>query len=141
MDLTSPVAEPEPVTKEPPVIAALVVIVLAVAIVPKPLAIEPDANAPTDVIEDVTYVLISLAKHCFIVPASLITKPSASTNVTLAALVSPSIIFNSAAVAVTAVPPIANLPAAKLNNPTSPSTVATVVAEPPSFTLNTISLS
>ena len=49
MDLTSPISEPEPVTKEPPVIAELVVIVLVVAIVPKPLAIEPAANVPTAV--------------------------------------------------------------------------------------------
>ena len=47
MDFTSPLAEPEPVIKEPPVIAEVVVIVLAVEIVPKPEAIEPDANAPT----------------------------------------------------------------------------------------------
>ena len=129
-------------------IPPVVILLVPLSIAPKPAAIEPDANAPTvvrllaDVRVEATYVVISLTRHCFIVPASFITIPSVPANATVATVVAePSIIFNSAAVAETAVPSIANLPATKLNNATSPSTVATVVAEPPSFTLNIMSLS
>ena len=68
-------------------------------------------------------------------PLSLSTTLSASAIVVDVALVSPSIIFNSAAVEVTAVPPIASLLAGILKVALS-STVATVV---PSYCLKTIS--
>ena len=69
----------------------------------------PASNADVATIPDCAYVLISLAKHCFIVfwSASCITKPSLSANVTVPGVVwEASIIFNSVAVEVRLIPPI-----------------------------------
>ena len=54
---------------------------------------------------DVIYVSMSVTATCFIVPSSFNTTLSASTIVVEEALVPPSMMFNSAPVAVRAVPP------------------------------------
>ena len=82
----------EPSNETPPIVLAV-----AKAVAVAALEFEP------------TYVFISENVTCFIVPSSLRTTLSASTIVVDIAEVPPSIIFNSAAVVVTAVPPIFNL--------------------------------
>ena len=118
----------------PPVITPVVVIADdPVSIVPNPLVIDPESNAPTVVAAVVTRLgiaVISSSKYadksvtatCFIVPPSFKTTRSASATVTELAEVSPSRIFisvavdvtpsrmfSSAAVDVTLVPPISSV--------------------------------
>ena len=108
-------------TSEPPVIAPVVVMVdEPVSIVPKPLVILPLSKAPTVVAAVVTrlgiavissskYAAKSVTATCTIVPLSFITTLSASTTVVEVADVPPSIMFNSAAVDVTLVPPMSRV--------------------------------
>ena len=111
--MVAPFISTSSISSEPPDIKPVVVIVdEPVSIVPKPDVIEPLSNAPTVVAAVVTrfgiavissskYAAKSVTATCFIVPSSLNTTRSASTTVVDEAVVSPSIIFNSAAVDVT----------------------------------------
>ena len=82
-----------------------------VSIFPNPEVIDPAFNTPTVVTlprvsnEVSMYVSKSVNATCFMVPASLTTTRSPSARVVLVAEVPPSIMFNSAAEAVTNVPP------------------------------------
>ena len=79
----------------------------SIIVYPKAIAIAVGSSALNPAV--LKYVLTSDIATCTIVPASFTTNLSASTNVVLVADVPPSIIFNSAAVDATFVPPISNV--------------------------------